>query len=318
MSLGNAPPAGSRARIVVIGSTMMDMISYLPRVPEAGETLVGDRFALGFGGKGANQAVMARLLGAQVWMVGCLGTDVFGDMTVDNFRAVGIDTTYLTRTSQASSGVAPIWVEADGHNRIVVVAGANDHMTADQAAGAIASVPAVDVVVGQFEVPQHVTASGFRVAKQRGAVTILNPAPAAQISAELLAVTDWLIPNEVEFESLTGEPATAGDDAYVSTARRLGVNLVATLGPAGAAIVDGSGQVARIKPPAADAVDTTGAGDAFVGAFAYGLAAGLAPAAAARLGCACATSSVTRPGTQSSFPREAQLDEALAWGTTTL
>jgi ribokinase len=305
-----------RATVVVIGSTMMDMISYMPRIPDAGETLFGDRFALGFGGKGANQAVMARLLGADVWMVACVGMDVFGDMTVDNFRAAGIDTTYVTRTAEASSGVAPIWVAADGQNRIVCVAGANAHLTEDQARDAVASVPRVDVVVGQFEVPQAVTTAGFRAAKERGAVTVLNPAPAAEVSAELLAVTDWLMPNEVEFAALNSAWAVdAGptDAAVAGLAKRLGVSVVATLGAAGAAIVDGDGPVVRIAPPPAAVVDTTGAGDAFVGAFAYGLAAGLTPVAAARLGCACATSSVSRAGTQSSFPRTTDLDAARAW-----
>ncbi|WP_147315750.1 ribokinase [Asanoa ferruginea] len=302
-----------RARIVVIGSTMMDMISYMPRIPDAGETLFGDRFALGFGGKGANQAVMARLLGADVSMVCCVGTDVFGDLTVDNFRAAGIDTSYVTRTSEASSGVAPIWVEAGGHNRIVCVAGANAYLTEEQATTAVESVPRVDVVVGQFEVPQAVTAAGFRAAKARGAVTVLNPAPAAQVSPELLAVTDWLIPNEVEFEFLTGGDGASSDEAIAASAKRFGVNMVATLGDRGATIVDSSGAAERITPSPAAVVDTTGAGDAFVGAFSYGLAAGLSPTAAARLGCACATSSVARPGTQSSFPRATQLDEALAW-----
>ncbi|SNT47757.1 ribokinase [Asanoa hainanensis] len=300
-----------RARIVVIGSTMMDMISYLPRIPDTGETLLGDRFALGFGGKGANQAVMAGRLGAEVWMVACVGTDVFGDMTLDNFRAAGIDTTYVTRTSAASSGVAPIWVEAGGDNRIVVVPGANALLTEGQATSAVSSIPRVDVVVGQFEVPQAVTAAGFRAAKERGALTVLNPAPAADISPDLLSVTDWLMPNEVEFESLAGSTPT--DTAITDLAARYGVKVVATLGEAGAAVADGSGRVVRITPPATTAIDTTGAGDAFVGAFSYGLAAGLSPTAAARLGCACASSSVARAGTQSSFPQAADLDAALTW-----
>jgi ribokinase len=304
-------------RVCVVGAANIDLISYVPRLPELGETLHGTQFRLGYGGKGANQAVMARLLGADVWMVCCVGTDVFGDMTVDNFHAAGVDSTYVTRTSEASSGVAPIWVEAGGHNRIVCVAGANAYLTEDQARNAVESVPLVDVVVGQFEVPQNVTAAGFRAAKERGAVTVLNPAPAAQVSAELLAVTDWLIPNEVEFEFLTraSDAGSSTDAAIAESAKRFGVNLVATLGDKGATIVDSDGSSERITPPPATVVDTTGAGDAFVGAFCYGLAAGLSPVAAARLGCACATSSVARPGTQSSFPRATQLDEALAWAT---
>lgn len=306
-------------RIIVIGSTMVDMISYMPRVPDAGETLFGDRFALGFGGKGANQAVMARRLGADVWMVGCLGTDAFGDMTLDNFAASGIDTTFVTRTPDVSSGVAPIWVEAGGDNRIVCVPGANTRMTEDQARTAVESVAGVDVVIGQFEVPQHVTTAGFRAAKERGAITVLNPAPAAGISPDLLSVTDWLIPNEVEFAFLCQDTAGVAsgptDTAVADLAQRLGVRIVVTLGEAGAAVFSGPGPVARITPATAEVVDTTGAGDAFVGAFSYGLVAGLSPATAARLGCACATSSVTRPGTQSSFPLATQLDEALAWAT---
>jgi ribokinase len=309
------------AGIVVIGSAMVDMISYMSRVPDAGETLIGDRFALGFGGKGANQAVMARRLGADVWMVGCLGTDVFGNMTLDNFHAAGIDTTHVTRAPHVSSGVAPIWVEAGGDNRIVCVPGANACMTEQQATAAVEAIPRIDVVIGQFEVPQHVTTAGFRTAKKRGALTVLNPAPAAEVSTDLLSVTDWLVPNEVEFGFLAryrashvdGDPT---DAAVADMAQRLGVHLVATLGEAGAAIFDGSGPVVRVTPPKTKVVDTTGAGDAFVGAFSYALAIGLSPTAAARLGCACATSSVARAGTQSSFPVAAQLDEALAWATT--
>ncbi|RZU76028.1 ribokinase [Micromonospora kangleipakensis] len=310
--------AAEGVRIVVIGSTMVDMISYMPRVPDAGETLVGDHFALGFGGKGANQAVMARRLGADVWMVGCLGVDAFGDMTLENFAASGIDTTFVTRTPDVSSGVAPIWVEAGGDNRIVCVPGANACMTEDQARTAVESVAGVDVVIGQFEVPQNVTTAGFRAAKERGAITVLNPAPAAEISPDLLAVTDWLIPNEVEFAFLSKDSGISSgptDAAVSDLAQRLGVHIVATLGEAGAAVFNGTRPVVRITPVPVEVVDTTGAGDAFVGAFSYGLAAGLSPATAARLGCACATSSVTRAGTQSSFPLAAQIGEALAWAT---
>jgi ribokinase len=292
---------------------MMDMISYMDRVPSAGETLIGDRFALGFGGKGANQAVMARRLGAEVSMVACVGTDVFGDMTIENFRAEGIDTAHVSRTSLASSGVAPIWVERGGDNRIVCVPGANDHMAEEQAAAAVSSLPSVDVVVGQFEIPQHVTLAGFRAAKRRGATTVLNPAPAAEIDAELLAATDWVIPNESEFALLAAGATAAADDVVKALAERLELKVVVTLGEAGAALYDGTAGVVRVAPPPAEAVDTTGAGDAFVGAFAFGLAAGMTPVRAVRLGCACASASVRRPGTQTSFPTAAETQAAWAW-----
>ncbi|MGI9608658.1 MAG: PfkB family carbohydrate kinase, partial [Acidimicrobiia bacterium] len=146
--------------IVVVGSTNIDLITYTQRAPEAGETLVADRFQMGFGGKGANQAVMASLLGAQVSMVNNLGSDSYGEMTLENFAQFGIDTSHVERVS-GSSGVAPIWVEADGTNRILIVPGANATMTPRQAVDALAALPKPGVVVGQFEIPQAVTAAGF-------------------------------------------------------------------------------------------------------------------------------------------------------------
>ena len=291
--------------IIVVGSTMIDMMTYVERVPAPGETVVGNRFEQGFGGKGANQAVMASRLGASVSMVNCLGDDVFGDMTLDNLAREGIDTSAVTRAMGVSSGVAPIWVEADGTNRIIVVPGANDHLTPDAATRAIAEAPAVHVVLGQFEVPQAVTTAAFATARRRGAETILNPAPAAEVSAGLLAETDWLIPNEVEFAALRrdgGADSTDLDKAIVTLAAGCGVRLVVTMGAAGAAICEDGDRVLRVPSPVVDAVDTTGAGDAFVGAFAYGRARGLPAALAAELGCRCASLSVTRRGTQTSLP----------------
>ena len=287
-------------RIAVVGSTNIDLIAYTSRVPGAGETVIGDRFQMGFGGKGANQAVMAGLLGAKVAMVNCIGDDEYGRMTLENFASFGIDVSHV-RTAPGSSGVAPIWVEPDGTNRIIVVPGANYSLTVEQAAAAIASVESPAVVVGQFEIPQPVTAAAFAAARRRGATTILNPAPAHPIDADLLTATDWLIPNEVEFAVIVGEAPS--DGAMAAFAAAAGTRLVVTLGAAGAAIVRRDGSVERMPAERAEAVDTTGAGDAFVGAFAYGLAAGLDEAQAVRLGMACATDSVTRPGTQTSFPR---------------
>ena len=291
---------------------MIDMMTYVERVPAAGETVVGNRFAQGFGGKGANQAVMASRLGAGVSMVNCLGEDVYGDMTLDNLVREGIDTAAVSRAGDVSSGVAPIWVEPDGTNRIIVVPGANDHLTPDQATRAVEAAPAVQVVLGQFEVPQRVTAAAFAAAGRRGAVTILNPAPAAEVSPGLLAVTDWLIPNQLEFASLArgyGPGPVGVDDAISAVAAGSGVRLVVTLGADGAAICEDGVHVTRVPSPVVQAVDTTGAGDAFVGAFAYALARGLTAPVAADLGCRCASLSVTRSGTQVSF---ASVDEARA------
>ncbi|MBI2782242.1 MAG: ribokinase [Chloroflexi bacterium] len=287
--------------IAVVGSLNIDLIAYTARVPGAGETVIGDRFVMGFGGKGANQAVMAARLGAHVSMVGALGDDVYAGMTVDNLIAQRVDAAHVARVA-GSSGVAPIWVEPDGTNRIIVVPGANDEVDPAVAAGAVRALrPAV--VIGQLEIPQAVTAAAFRAAREVGAATILNPAPAAALDPDLLAGADWLIPNETEFAILAGVEAfdPVDDSALAAFARRIRARFVVTLGSRGAAVVTTSGSVERVPAIPVKPVDTTGAGDAFVGAFAFGLAAGLDELGAVRLGIACASDSVTRLGTQSSF-----------------
>jgi ribokinase len=257
---------------------------------------------MGFGGKGANQAVMAARLGAQVSMVGALGEDVYAGMTFDNLAAQGVDSRHVARVA-GSSGVAPIWVEPDGTNRIIVVAGANDAVEPDGAANAVRSLGGVAVVVGQLEIPQRVTAAAFAAARAVGAITILNPAPAAALDAELIDAADWLMPNETEFAILAGlrrfDPSD--DAALIAFAGDIRPRLLVTLGSRGVAVVTAAGTVERIPAVPVNAIDTTGAGDAFVGAFAYGLAAGLPELTAVRLGIACASDSVTKTGTQSSF-----------------
>jgi ribokinase len=285
--------------LVVIGSMNIDLVAYTRRVPGPGETVMGEWFQMGFGGKGANQAVMARLLGAEVAMVGALGDDSYATMTLENFARCGVDTTHILRVP-GSSGVAPIWVEPDGTNRIIVVAGANDAVTPDAARRAVASLEQVDVAIGQFEIPQAATAAGFEAARGKGAVTVLNPAPAAPIDPALLAASDWIVPNEHEFAILAGSDAH-DDAALAAFAGRTSTRLLVTLGARGAALVARDGSVTLVPAPRVDAVDSTGAGDAFVGAFAYGLATGLDETTAVRLAIACASDSVTRAGTQSSF-----------------
>lgn len=288
--------------IAVVGSLNIDLVAYTARVPAAGETVIGERFAMGFGGKGANQAVMAARLGARVAMVGALGDDVYADMTFDNLANQGVDAIHVARVP-GSSGVAPIWVEPDGTNRIIVVPGANDAVDPEAAAEAIRSMGRVDAVIGQLEIPQRVTAAAFSAARERGVVTILNPAPAAPLDRELLSTSDWLIPNESELAILAGtERVDLSDNAGLARyASGVAPRLVVTLGSKGAAIVSGEGSVERVPAVPVQAIDTTGAGDAFVGAFAFGLASGLDEQRAFRLGIECASDSVTRPGTQTSF-----------------
>jgi ribokinase len=300
--------------ILVVGSTMIDLIAYAERLPEAGETLVGTGFRSGFGGKGANQAVAAVRFGARVAMVNTVGDDAYGGETIANLAAQGVDTTYVRR-APGSSGVAPIWVDGAGMNRIIIVPGANLLVPVDLAVEAVAALsPAV--VVGQFEIPQAVTAAAFAAARASGAVTVLNPAPAADVSPELVAATDWLVPNEHEFAFIGGgtlDGDTAAEDALIEVlAARLGVSLVVTMGERGAVVLPLGASITRVPARIVNAVDTTGAGDAFVGAFAVGLALGRSASDAARLGCSFAADSVTRPGTQASFADRASAVGMLA------
>jgi ribokinase len=307
-------PTGRPAPVIaVVGSLNIDLIAYARRMPNAGETVIGERFQMGFGGKGANQAVMAARIGGRVSMVGALGDDVYAGMTLENLERQRVDTTHVARVD-GSSGVAPIWVEPDGTNRIIVVPGANDRVDPEAAAGAVRSLEGVRVVIGQLEIPQRVTTSAFRAAREVGAMTILNPAPAAELDADLLDASDWLIPNETEFAILSGVRSFDPDDdpELVRYAQSLGPRLTITLGSRGAAVVSRDGTVRRVPAEPVKAVDTTGAGDAFVGAFAFGLAAGLDELKAVRLGILCASDSVTKPGTQSSFASPGEAAALLA------
>jgi ribokinase len=296
--------------IAVVGSLNIDLIAYTERVPDAGETIIGTDFRMGFGGKGANQAVMAARLGGRVSMVGALGDDVYAGMTFDNLDRQGVDAAHVARVP-GSSGVAPIWVEAGGQNRIIVVPGANDRVDPDAAADAVRSMAGVRAVIGQLEIPQRVTLAAFRAARDLGAATILNPAPAASLDPALLAVSDWLIPNETELGLIAGERIDLDDDAaLLRYAGSIAPRLLVTLGERGAAVLRAS-RVDRVPADRVTPVDTTGAGDAFVGAFAFGLAAGLSDVVAVQLGIACASDSVTRLGTQSSFASPDQARELL-------
>jgi ribokinase len=303
-----------RPGILVVGSTMIDLVAYADRLPDDGETVVGTSFHSGFGGKGANQAVMAGRLGADVAMVAAVGDDDYGTSTLANFTSEGIATEHVVRVS-GSSGVAPIWVDGRGANRIIIVAGANLLVRAEQAEAAVAA-RRPSVVMGQFEIPQAVTAAGFAAARGIGATTILNPAPAAAIQPDLLAVTDWLVPNETEFALIAGDPLAQDvgeeDRQIAAFAERVGVSVVVTLGERGAAVAPVGGTVTRVPAPVVEAVDTTGAGDAFVAGFGVGLAMGYEPIAAARLGCTAASDSVTRVGTQLSYPDHARARDLLA------
>jgi ribokinase len=297
-SIGKQP-----AVIAVVGSAMMDLTAYADVLPEPGQTLAGQLFTTGFGGKGANQAVMAALCGANVHFIGKLGDDVFGNAIAENFVKVGINSEFVEMSS-TPNGVAHIWVDGKGENRIIIIPGANHEIEISKAIEAINSITNLSVVIAQCEIKQEVTLAAFTAAKARGCTTILNPAPFQEISAALLELCDWIIPNETEFRELHGELPT-NDEILKSF--RPGKNSIVTLGSKGAVYVSGDGQIHHASAPKVTAVDTTGAGDSFVGSFAFGLASGKDPIEAMKLGIAIASLSVTRKGAQSSYPNQTEI-----------
>jgi len=289
------------SKICIVGSSNIDQIAYVDMIPHDGETVFGSKYQMGFGGKGANQAVMAGLMGAQTFMITCLGDDVYADMTIENYKNNGVNVDYIQRV-EGSSGVAPIWVDKTGQNRIIVISGANDHINADKAIEDIDKISNLNYIIGQFEIPLEVTEKVFIHAKNKNIQTILNPAPAKIPSDNLLQVTDWFIPNEIEFETITGSSAF-DDKNLLNYANTITGNLIVTLGDKGAAFISNN-EVIKIEAPTVSAIDTTGAGDAFVGAFSAGLANGLTPIEAIKLGVDRASDSVTKSGTQSSYAKK--------------
>jgi len=292
-----------KAVVAVVGSAMMDLTAYAKVLPEPGQTLVGELFTTGFGGKGANQAVIAAHCGAEVHFIGNLGRDLFGDSIAENFKHLAINSLHAGR-SEIATGVAHIWVDGKGENRIIIIPGANHEIEGEKAVAAINSIADLSVVIAQCEIKQEVTLAAFRAAKARGCTTILNPAPFEPLSSELLELTDWLIPNETEFRELHGE-LPSSDKALQSF--RPGKNSIVTLGALGAVLVGADRSIVRIAAPVVSAVDTTGAGDAFVGTFASALASGMKPEAAVALGVKVASLTVTRKGAQSSYPTQAEI-----------
>ena len=292
-----------KAVIAVVGSAMIDLTAYVKTIPVAGQTLEGDLFTTGFGGKGANQAVIAAHCGAEVHFVGKLGNDLFGDSIAENFDSLGIRSNFVDR-SDTPNGVAHIWVDSNGENRIVIIPGANYEIESKRAVDAITSIKDLAVVVAQCEIRQEVTLAAFSAAKKRGCLTILNPAPYQPLSKALLELTDWIIPNETEFKELCGQLPTS--DQSLSSFRP-GKNLIVTLGSEGAVLIGDDGAITRSPAPKTTAVDTTGAGDAFVGTFAFALASGKSSIEAMNLGIKVASMTVTRKGAQSSYPSQTEI-----------
>ncbi|MFL2652598.1 MAG: ribokinase [Candidatus Actinomarina sp.] len=285
------------SKICVIGSSNIDQIAYTKNIPADGETLFGDSFQMGFGGKGANQAVMAGLLGADVYMITCLGDDVYKEMTINNYEANNVNTDHI-QLVKGASGVAPIWVDATGQNRIIVIPGANNEIDAQKAISSIEAIGNISVLVGQCEIPMKVNHEVFQYAKSNSVTTIFNPAPAKKLERDFLEHISWLIPNENEFELISGmEP---NDDNFLKFNEEIPCNLIVTLGEKGAVLVD-ENKTHYFDAPSVNAIDTTGAGDSFIGTFAYELSESNSPESCIKKAVEKASQSVTKKGTQSSY-----------------
>ena len=284
-------------KICVIGSSNIDQFSYISEFPSNGETLIGDSFETGFGGKGANQAVMAGLLGADVYMISCLGNDIFGDSTINNFIENNVNVDHIQRV-KVSSGVAPIWVNAKGENKIIVIPGANNEIDSNKAKASLHEIENVSYLVGQAEIPMDVNHDVFDYAKQNNITTVFNPAPGKILKSTFLKKIDWLIPNENEFQIISGLDVT--DENILEFSKTIPCNLIVTHGEKGVLYVEDD-EIIKFKAPKVDAVDTTGAGDAFVGSFVYALSKDLKVKDAINLAIDKASLSVTKRGTQSSY-----------------
>ena len=294
----NAPP-----HIVVAGSANVDLTTFTDTIPRSGETIFGRRFQLGFGGKGANQAVAARLCGARVSMIARVGDDLFGPATIENFASRDVDASHVTITPGVSSGVAPIFVDSAGQNRILVVKGANDSLCPADIDAAADLIQRADCVVLQLEIPMETVYYTLDLAHRYGIRTILNPAPAQAMDLGRIASADYVIPNETEAEALSGMPVRNIAEAQECAAHLLGAGLrrvIVTLGANGA-LCAGTEGMRHVAPHAVTPVDTSGAGDAFIGAFACFLAGGCGEAEAIARANVYAALSTLSAGTQRSF-----------------
>jgi len=299
-----------QAKVVIVGSLNMDLVTRAPRLPRAGETLAGQSFVTVPGGKGANQAVAAARLGASVAMIGCVGDDAYGEQLRSALLTEGIDCQAVTTIAGESTGVALIVVDDNSQNAIVIVAGGNGHVSASVVDGFDALLQQAEVIICQLEVPESTVGHVLKRGHELGKTVILNPAPATgPLPEQWYGWVDYLIPNESEATALTGlpvdSPASAESAAKTLLASGVG-KVVVTLGEQGALFASEE-RVEHFPAPRVNPVDTTAAGDTFVGGFAAALADGKSESEAIRFGQIAAALSVTRSGAQPSIPTFAEV-----------
>ena len=297
--------------ILVVGSLNADLVVRTPRFPQPGETISGEDLQVIPGGKGANQAVAAARHGANVSMLGRVGKDTFGDFLLDNLKQNQVDVRSVQR-DDASTGTAIIVVDSNGQNSIVLSAGANGKVSSVDVDSA--SFADHKLLLLQLEIPIPTVLSATRRAHENGLHIILNPAPAKSLPEEMISLVDYLIPNETELSLLAGMDVNdipSAERAAKSLLERGVKNVIVTLGSKGAMIVTGT-QVTHVGTYKVDVVDTTAAGDAFIGGFAYSLLQNKSLEIAVRYGCACGALATTKFGAQPSLPTKKELENFIS------
>ncbi len=300
-------------RVCVVGSANLDYTVALPRLPRVGETVSSGTLLVNRGGKGANQAVAARRLGAEVRLIGCVGDDDAGAAMRRALGEQGIGVDGVVTAPGVATGTALIFVDREGHNQIGVAPGANHRLTVDMARAGEESIAWAQVLVSQLEVPVPVVRWALETAKRHGVPTVLNPAPVQELSDDLLGLVTYLTPNAGEVAALTGIEVTDLDSGRRAAARlcERGVGtVIITLGEEGALVCDGTTAV-HFEAFPVEAIDTTGAGDAFNGALAVGLSAGGSLEQVIPLASAAAALTCTRRGAQDALPVRADVEHFL-------
>lgn len=301
--------------IAVIGSNNFDLITYITRMPVEGETIEAPDFGMGFGGKGSNQAVAAARLGSEVLMVTCVGSDLFAASTVENYKNNGIDTRFVKQV-EGSSGVAPIFVDPEAHNRIIIVKGANNALTPQDLEEAADEIAKCQLIVLQLEIHLDTVRAAIALGNRLGVPVLLNPAPATkELELEWVSKCTYFMPNETELALLTDMPVGSVEEIRAAARVLLesGVeHVIVTMGERGVLWLSSAGEELQIGQVTVDAVDTSGAGDAFIGCFAHGITSGKQIEDALRTANAYAAHSVTGRGTQSSYASAAEFEAWLA------
>lgn len=292
--------------ITVFGSTNLDQIGTVTRLPKPGETVAGGTFSMAPGGKGANQALAARRAGAQVVHVSAVGNDAFADLATRLLKEGGVDLSRL-RVAEAATGIAMIFVDAEGENVIAILPGANGTVSPEDAATNLEMLGPQDIVLLQQEVPQAATRKALEIARAKGARSVLNTAPFLSDTPALAAEADIVVANETEFALLSGRPIEELDAAMADWVKQTGRTIVVTLGPEGARAVSPDG-VVSVPAHKVTPVDTVGAGDTFCGYFAAGLEAGLDLEQAMRRAAIAGSLACLNPGAQPAIPLKADVD----------